>query len=62
MDIQEADSFWELNTLVKQFKDLIPDQFQSGTCTLVLNPCQRKYYGNCIKDRITAWDITLTGT
>jgi hypothetical protein len=25
MDILEGESFWELNTLVKQFKDLIPD-------------------------------------
>ena len=61
MDIPEDESFWELNTLVKQFKDLIPDKFRSDTCTL-LNPCQRKSYGNCSKDRINAWDITLTGT
>ena len=51
MDIQESDSFWELNTLVKQLRDLIPDHFKSDTCTLVLNQCQRKSYGNCSKDR-----------
>ena len=62
MDIPDDDSTWEVGSLIKQqFYHLLPDEFKAEDSKLEVNPVSRKSYGNWSKDKITAWDFTLTG-